>query len=458
MKNKLYISLFAAAAFGFASCESDIDNFMVDDTVGFLTSGLVETEVFPGVDASYEIYAIKSGKGFNSATASIVVDPEIITEYNALSSTKQTVSELPSDCYTIKVSSVTLTNADYRMPFVIDWNVDKLEAAIAEDPNLVVPLRMNVETDGKIAENRLTAMVKPTVAAPSIELVQNGMQVGVEPTRQSLPQEDVYFNVKANFIAPTDLTYGIEVDPSLLDEYNESHSTNFVLLPEEAYTLDKSGTIKENLSSDMFKLTFNRLALIPEDGPSKFGEYVLPVKLTSVSNLSEEKSYMLYRVSVKAVEISKAKWTVIECNSTLDDEPSVTDKIRQQYAPSTLIDGDKTTFWRSAFSAEQPQLPYYVIIDLGQDRDLFKLDIAMPGNRTDRNTYCNNKAGYLEVSMDNENWTKVGDWSTTAYNSSSSSSNLQPCTARYVKFVVSELADPKKSSGTAVAELTLWGE
>ncbi|MDE6703625.1 MAG: DUF1735 domain-containing protein [Muribaculaceae bacterium] len=463
MKNKLYISLFAAAAFGFASCESDIDNYMVDDTVGFLTSGLVETEVYPGVDATFEIYAVKAGKGFNSATASIVVDPEVITEYNGLSTTKQAVSELPSDCYTIKVASVTLTNADYRMPFVIDWNVDKLEAALAEDPNQVVPLRMSVQTEGKIAENRLTALVQPAVAMPSIELAQNGMFTGVEPTRASLPEEDVYFNVNANFIAQEDIVYNIEVDPSLLDEYNESHSSNYVLLPEEAYVLEKSGTIKQHLSNDMFKMTFKRTVLIPEDGPSKFGDYVLPIRLTSNSNsyFNSEKDYVLYRISVKAVEISKAKWEIIECNATLDDEPTVTDKDRQTWAVTKLIDGDKASFWRTPFSTDQT-LPYYFVIDLGQDRDLQKLEAFVPSTRADK-PYGNNKAGYVEVSMDNETWKKVADWSCTS--NGNFTVQLEPCTARYVKFVITEVLSNNNKvknvdchNATALSEITLWGE
>lgn len=463
MKNKLYISLFAAAAFGFASCESDIDNYMVDDTVGFLTSGLVETEVYPGVDATFEIYAIKAGKGFNSATASIVVDPEVITEYNALSTTKQAVSELPADCYTIKVASVTLTNDDYRMPFVIDWNVDKLEAALAADPYQVVPLRMSVETTGKIAENRLTALVQPAVAQPYIELSQNGMFTGVEPTRASLPEEDIYFNVNANFIAPEDIVYNVVVDPSLLDAYNESHSSSYKLLPEEAYVLETSGTIKQHLSNDMFKMTFKRTALIPEDGPSMFGDYVLPIRLTSESDshFNPEKDYVLYRISVKAVEISKAKWQVIECNATLDDEPTVSDKDRQTWGVDKLIDGDKASFWRTPFSTEQT-LPYYFVIDLGQDRDLQKLEASIPSTRADK-PYGNNKAGYVEISTDNETWTKVADW--TCASNANFTVELEPCTARYVKFVITDVistANTVKSvnchNGTAISEITLWGE
>ncbi|MDE5595720.1 MAG: DUF1735 domain-containing protein, partial [Muribaculaceae bacterium] len=430
---------------------------------------LVESEVYPGVDETFEIYAVKAGKGFNSATVSIVVDPEVITEYNALTTTKQQVSELPSDCYNIKVASVTLTNADYRMPFVIDWNVDKLEAALAENPNQVVPLHMSVQTEGKIAENRLTAMVQPSVAIPSIELDKYGLAKEIiEPTRASHINAEEYFKVNTNFIAQEDIVYNIEVDPSLLDEYNESHNSNYVLLPEDAYVLEKTGTIKKHLKSDMFKLTFNRTALIPIVGRSKFGDYILPIKLTGAPQLNEEKCYYLYRISVIPVEISKAKWEVIECNATLDDEPTVSDKDRQTWSVAKLIDGDKASFWRTPFSEDQT-LPYYFVIDLGQERDLYKLDAYAPSSRAER-PYANNKAGYVEVSEDNESWTKVGDWAITSTSTPTSFTvELEPCTARYVKFVITDVLKENNEvgsgknkvdchNGTALSEITLWGE
>ena len=467
MKNKLYISLFAAAALGFASCESDIDNFMVDDTVGLLNSGLIETEVYAGVDDPFKLYAIKAGKGFNSATASIVVDPEIIAEYNGLSSTKQAVSELPSDCYTISVSTITLTNEDYRVPFIIDWNQERLEAALAENADLVIPVRMSVQTDGKIAENRLTALVKPTLVEPMIgfDSKNAGYMLGEMPTRRTAEELEVYFKVNANFIAQRDIDYTLELDPSLIDAYNESRGTDFVMLPEDAFDIDlNGGTIKQHLSSDMFKIDFHRNAIIPSDGPSKFGNYMLPIRIKSLSssNIDPEKNYVLYAVQVIPVEISKSKWTVIECNNTLEDELTATPEMISKYDPSKLIDGDKQTYWRTAFSKVQT-LPYYVVIDLGQDRDLFKLEAAVPSIRADK-PYANNKAGYVEVSMDNETWKKVGEWSTLSY-TSTMSSTLESCTARYVKFVITDVQKESNvvskvdcHNGTAVSEITLWGE
>lgn len=470
MKNKLYISLFAAVALGFTSCESDIDNFMVDDTVGLLNSGLIETEVYSGVDDPFKLYAIKAGKGFNSATASITVDHVILQEYNDVNAEAQ-LAQLPADCYTISVSTITLTNEDYRVPFIIDWNQDKLEAALAENADLVIPVRMSVQTDGKIAENRLTALVKPTIVEPMIgfDTKNAGYMLGEMPTRKTSEELEIYFKVNANFIAQRDIDYTLELDPSLIEAYNESRGTDFVMLPEDAYDIDlNGGTIKQHLSSDMFKIDFHRNAIIPTDGPSKFGNYMLPIRIKSLSssNIDPEKDYVLYAVQVIPVEISKSKWTVIECNNTLEDEPTATPEMISKFDPSMLIDGDKSTYWRTAFSDEQT-LPYYVVIDLGQDRNLFKLEAAVPSTRADK-SYANNKAGYVEVSMDNETWTKVGEWSTLSY-TSTMSSTLEACTARYVKFVITDVHKAENTvgsgsskvnchNGTAVAEITLWGE
>ena len=465
MKKNLYISTIAAIAIGLTSCESDINNFMVDDTVGFLNTGILETEVYSGVNDPVKVVVIKAGKGFNSATLSMVVAPELISTYNEQSTTTTPVSELPSDCYTIMTSSMTLSSEDYRAYFEINWNFDKLEAALSEDPNLVVPLRLKVTTDGRIAEDRTTVMVKPVITVPYVSLEKSGLVAATTmPNRSTLREEEIYFNVNANFIAQRDITYKLEIDQSLLDEYNSAQGTDYVLLPQEAYTLDAGGTIKQHLSSDKFKLTFHREGLIPDNGPSKFGNYILPIRLTSLSEsqINESKSSMLYMIKVEASEINKSKWTLYESNADLADDPTVSNTEANKYSPSKLFDGDKQTYWRTPYNSPN-KLPYYVVIDLGQDRDLYQFVYDIPSLRADK-VYANTKSGYIEVSTDGTSYTKVGEFTALA-SSVGATVQLTPCTARYVKFVISEVfkdelivSDVNLYNSTAISEITLYGE
>ncbi|MDE6368140.1 MAG: DUF1735 domain-containing protein, partial [Muribaculaceae bacterium] len=284
MKNKLYISLLAACALAFNSCESDIDNFMVDDTVGLLNSGLVDTQVYIGVDDPTKVFAIKAGKGRQSATVSIAVDPGVLEEYTSLPTTSTQLKQLPADCYTVSVSQLTLTNDDYRMPFEISWNRDRLAAALAEDPNQVVPLRMTVNTTGDGADNRMTTMIRPVLEQPLVAFSRYGLVKGdVNATRSGVAEQKVFFDITANFIAQRDINYTLEIDNSLIDQYNADHNTAYRPFPEGSIKIDLEGKINEFLSSAKFDLVFVRSVLVPDNAPSNFGDFMLPIRLKSLS-------------------------------------------------------------------------------------------------------------------------------------------------------------------------------
>ena len=464
MKNNLYISLFAASAMAFASCESDIDNYMVDDTVGFLNSGVVETEVYLGTDDVTDVYAIKSGKGFQSADVSIKVDAEVLEEYNALTSTKVKLAELPADCYSIAVSSLTLTNEDYRKPFVISWNRDRLEQELAENPNVVIPLRMAVSTTGDIAETRLTCMIKPSVVLPLVGLGKSGLFTADVPSRQSSAISDYYFKVNANFIAQRDINFVLEVDQSLIAEYNEEHGTEYELLPEEAYELDlEGGVIKKSLKSATFRLRFNRDYLVPDRGPSKFGTYMLPVRMKSLSssNIDPENNYMLYAVSVEPLEVSKTNWSIVECNSDINDDPDATEAEKANNGPDALIDGTTSKWWRSIYRYAQP-MPYYAVIDFGRKTVVARVGFQIPASSNRR--YANSKTGHVELSIDGQTCTNVGSWESTSKSQLTVEFPVTVSEARYMKFVIDTPHDEvdsgaiKNPNATAIGEINVWGE
>ena len=366
MKNKLYISLLAASALAFNSCESDINNFMVDDTVGLLNSGLVTTEVYLGVDDPTKVYAIKAGKGFQDAQVSIKVDNSVLTEYNELSTTAVKLDELPADCYSITVSSVTLTSDDYRVPFEISWNRDRLSEVLAQNPNVGLPLRMIVDSDAAIATDRLTTIIKPTLETPYVsfdmsKLDKNGVFKAVSPTRDQVYESELYFKVTSNFIAQRDIEYTLEIDETLIAEYNEANGTSYKLLPAEAYKLELTGNeIKQYLSEDMFKMYFYRSALVPDNAPSNFGDFMLPIRIKSVSSsyVDPVNCKLLYAVSVVPMTVEKSKWSIVECNSDVNDDPESTDSEKATNGADALIDGTTSKWWRSIYRTAQ-DLPYY---------------------------------------------------------------------------------------------------
>ena len=455
MKNSLYISLFTGCMFALSACDSAINNFMVDDTVALLTPGLVEENVYTGLDDPTEVYVLKSGKGFQGVNVSLSVDPEVLSAYNI--NADKVIAALPADCYTLSVNSLSLSPEDYQVPFKIMWDRDRLTEVLSENPNLGIPLRLNVNSEGiNVNESRLTTIIKPVISTPTVSLASSGYQVGLMPTRRSTLEELVYMNVQANFIPTEDIDYTLSVDPSLIEEYNQSKGTNYKLLPEDAYELDPEGwKIKKSMKTNRFSFTFKREALIPENGPSKFGNYILPIRINSVSlgNVSPEKGYVLYAVSVIASKIDKSKWTVYSCNSDIRTIANW-DKVEGNYPPEHLIDGTTNTYWRSIWT-NPTTLPIEVIIDFGMERSLYKIGIDAPTSTNRR--YFNTKSGIVEVSDSPEGpWTKISDWTYPSKATSAYEFDVEPATARYMKLVFNESFDG--SSKMAISEISAWGE
>lgn len=454
MKRKTYISLFVACVALMSSCERAIDNFMVDDTVSLLTPGLVKDKVYVGLDDPYEVYVLKSGKGFQSARVSISVDRSVLDEYNATAAAK--LEMMPSDCYELTVPTLELAVSDYQRPFLIGWNRDRLAGVLAENPDIGLPLRLTVEGDDvNVNESRLTTIIQPSIETPMLSLSSSGLVTGLMPTRRSSMREDVYMTVSANYIPKSDIDYTLTVDPSLVGEYNESHGTDYILLAEEAYILEPEGwQVKKNMKTGRFKITFNREALIPENGPSKFGDYVLPVRLETNSAIADpDKSVLLYTVSVVAAKIDKSKWTVYSCNS---DIRTVADweKTEGDYVADYLIDGTTNKSWRSIWTSPV-DLPHEICIDFGVERSLYKITIDAPTGSSRR--YYNSKSGIVEIAYAPEGpWTKIADWKYPTKTTPSYTFDVEPSTGRYMKFVIDESFDG--SAKMMIAELSAWGE
>lgn len=461
MKTQLYLSILAAAAMGLSSCQDDANNFMVDDTIGLLNGGLVEVEVYDGVEDPLNFYAIKAGKGFQNADVTLAVDNDVLIAYNEANATQY--EALPAECYSISIPTLNFTKDDYRKSFQIKWDRAALKSALEANANFVIPVRMNVaETGVNVDESRLTALIHPSVEIPTLGLNIYGFTTGLTPTRRSAIEEDVYFEVQSNFIAQNDIDIKFTVDPTLVAEYNEANGTSFEVIPDDAIRFETEGwTLKKYLNSTRIKFTFVREALIPEEGSSKFGSYMIPLRVTSAKtgnvdyNFREGEDYMLYTVNVVAAEIEKTGWTIHSYSdqASIANDPDA-NVAKGNYPLENLIDGATSTVWRSVWSVK-PELPCEVVIDLGQERDIFKL--RLNNGATAYRQYNGVKAGTYSVSLDGESFTEVGNFSFAAISTAQSEAEVGPCRGRYVKLTFTEMLANAKN-GLQLAEFSAWGE
>lgn len=472
MKNKLYISLLAVAALALPSCQRDVDNFMVDDTIGLMNPGLVEAQVFEGLSDPYKIFAVKSGKGFQGATVGLAVDNTVLDAYNADPETKQQLSALPEDCYQLSVRTLDFSDGDYRKPFEIVWDREKLKAALEADANLAIPVRLAVANTGvNIDEDRLTAVIKPTLTLPYLELKQYGFYTGVMPVRTDPDYSDIYLDVVSNFIAQQDIDFGFEIDEELMNQYNSEKGTDYELLPEEAYDLALTDwQIKKYMNTSRFKFRFFKEYLFPENEPVKYGNYMLPIKLTTTSSskINPARNSILYTIAMAVPELKKKLWKVLDCNSCITEDQPASNR-----TPENLIDDDTGTIWQA--NPAKP-LPYTISFDMGQDQTIYKFGYANPSGANRRLGKA--KAGYVEIGVatgvetvkDEEgndverpiiSWERLVDFEAISQTASifEAIDVPQPKKGRYLRIVITEGYVPSgQGAEVGMAEINLYGD
>ncbi len=457
MRKNIYWLLLATLTLFISACDNDRDNYMVDDSIGLLNPNYVNADVYTGMSDPFQLFAIKSGKGNKSAQVSISVDEAVLENYNATNGTSYIL--LPSNCYSITVNCLNFDDSDYRKAFEITWNQSELSSVLGSSNDYVIPLRMKVDNASiKPDETRLVTVVKPQIKQPYIAMENKGLYTGIMPTTSDLDERDIYMKVEINYFNRSELTYKIEVDQKLLTDYNIANGTNYKLLPETAYQLSQTTwTIPANMNSAYFKLLFKKKALMPDENTILFGDYVIPIRIASVSSyeIDPTASSILYMISFQPDKIDKKGWSVIDYN-TSSKEDEIPYIAALDWGPEKLIDNNNATFWGSKWTTPKP-LPYYFVFDMGKEHKLFKMGFENPiGADAWRGDA---KAGYIEYSSDNQTWTHLTDWTTPNRTTRSISFGVNIVTARYIKFVIDEVYTPYLGgSQMNIAEFNVWGE
>ncbi|MEG2820548.1 MAG: discoidin domain-containing protein, partial [Muribaculaceae bacterium] len=196
--------------------------------------------------------------------------------------------------------------------------------------------------------------------------------------------------------------------------------------------------------------------LIPDANTFLFGDYVVPIRITSVSKfgISKDAATYLYPISFQPNELRKDAWTVIDYNNCVTQDETWLNTLPWQ--PDKLIDNDLKTFWGSKWTTPGP-MPYYFIIDLGEVYKLFKMGFDNPiGAESWRG---NAKAGTVEVSMDNKQWEPLVSWTAPNIQERSVRFGFPPKEARYIKFSVTEAFNMyQKGAQMNIAEIYAWGQ
>jgi hypothetical protein len=141
-----------------------------------------------------------------------------------------------------------------------------------------------------------------------------------------------------------DITASLEVDRSLVEVFNEANFTDYQLLPEGAYSFDRTNVQIPNgkNASEPVELTV-RISVI-----NLSSEYILPVTIKSYSGelpLNEELKtlYLVFRADVDE-DSGRERWTISGASSESGAN-----------VPSRAFDGNRATYWNSSNAGPMPQ-------------------------------------------------------------------------------------------------------
>lgn len=240
---------------------------------------------------------------------------------------------------------------------------------------------------------------------------------------------DTNFNVYASFggidYPKEDIKISFKVAPELVSVYNEANATAYPLMLSESYKIENGEVVikKGQLTSGGMKIKIDA---------SKFegiGTYLLPVKIDKVTpdiriNENLSTAYLLINGFYESNPFpmkDRSAWTIAgfstdeneAFNNYIDGSP---DKISfpNNGRAASVLDDEVLTFWCSAWRSTKPGPPHWITIDMGSEQDIHGVKIrgraASYSYKADVKSNGNPRVFYVEVSNDNVNWEKAGEF------------------------------------------------
>jgi hypothetical protein len=424
---------------------------MAKDKVYLLNYDLQDVTVYNFGEYHSDVVACKGGYGEQGANISFALDNEILIRYNNTNKTQYKL--LPSDCYEIPTMEFKMNPDDIRSVMKIKYFTEKIKA-LPERDNYVIPIQMNVSEGIEVDQDKLTILVRPVFREPYI-FVQNSASVQEIPIKASGDTTTHSLMVSLNFPNLSDpyawdITYKFSVEQSLLDTYNQQNGTNYKLLPAEAYSLNESEwNIPKKKNMKTIPVHFYKKKLVDASNAYLFDDYFLPLKLSQVSHwgIDPDQNIQLIHIPFYPAAFDATNWIVLDWNSdiTMDAEYESLGMV-----PYKMLTGEG---WRSKW-APPAQFPYYFIFDMRTSKTVTGIRFTFP----DESWRGRLKKGYFEVSSDNENWTRILDWTRPSNTPRVNEYDVDPADrleGRYLKFVITEATEYFNGDANQGAQLDI---
>ena len=183
------------------------------------------------------IMKVGSGDGL-AAKFQLEVDSKWLEQYN-VDNSKQLVM-LPPEYYSFDVQNWEMTGDEkYKIVDLVLKTV-QIEDLMKEHPDTEYALSIQLKSDDTtISKTNNYVILKPSIVIPTVSFEQTGYNKNVITPNDAL---DFLIEIPIKLPLANIWTFDctVEVDETLLAEYNIAHNTSYKLLPSSSYRLDKT--------------------------------------------------------------------------------------------------------------------------------------------------------------------------------------------------------------------------
>lgn len=350
MKSNI-LSILAIVLFAFTSCMEDgamNDMEKYKTIVYFPNSGLTKVTLYKtGENTTYDLNVYKAGydtKAQPKVSVKLLSQSEV-DNYNTLN--KTSYSLLPSYSYTIKSdSTLKFSSNDLVKALKIEFDTDTINALGANVlVNSVLAFELSSSTDS-INSSKKIVFINLEVVTPVISFQTPGDLVYNPTPNQEDPVNFGSF-LRLPIKSVWNFTTNIQVDATLIAKYNTDNNTQYILLPDSAYTLPKGIQFTKG---DMVK----NIGLNVDLSKLKLGYYILPIKIasTDMSGLQVDTKFQYIILNYQPRKSTLTPIALAE--SMIVKHPFVT--TWGNGLPGLFADGDTKTYAHSSASLKPDAL------------------------------------------------------------------------------------------------------
>lgn len=400
------------------ACEKDHrDDNMPDPRIYIVNNG-VQTATYYDVEETldYKIYAYSSGLSGQASDVKLHLAPDAVEAYNAVHGSSYAL--LGEEYYDIVAGSGSITAEGRRATMSVRLKCPMI-MQLPYMQDYIIPLRLT-SAGAEVNQELNTILINPRMQETEVLAGNAGI---VESDLSGADADKLEFTAYTEFDNKWDSETEYEYGDAVLAAYNAENGTQYLPLPASAYTFTP-GNLKAGQNKAVSTIGIDKSGLAPDQ------YYTLAVKLKSNSKFKiGEKNTVLYHISLLPTADKRKDWKLVLCSS-----------YQNGGGPEQMIDDDLATRWENRYNSngvgDQGKLPVSTTWDMGGNYYWCGVTI---GRRTDR--YVTDlRAGYIELSDDGENWTKVQDFDFGSTSNTSTSLALAheqwTYKGRYIRLVV----------------------